>query len=323
MTEQLSDTRTIAGFWRRWAAFLLDVLALGIVGWIAGLFLAETFIRLGAWGRLLGFSVSLVYFGVLNSRLANGQTLGKKLLKIKVVSRSGSPLSVASAFLRFLPIGAPWFLNNAQLPGYILFSAWIYILGILVFGVGLSVLYLYLFNRTSRQSLHDLIVGSYVVTSNATSPVPAKAPGKGHLVVCTILVVASGVVPFFMKKLVADEPFLSLMKVYHAVSAEPFVLSAQVNKGMNFASKSAPEKNTHDFLSVIAYCKEPDIENPELAKRLALLAISADSSIKSLDSIQITLVYGYDIGIASAWNSQGYLYPPAELIEQQEVRVLK
>ena len=61
-TDRLSDVRTIAGFWRRLAAFFLDFLALGIVGVTVGFFFTEEFVRLGPWGLLLGFSVAFAYF---------------------------------------------------------------------------------------------------------------------------------------------------------------------------------------------------------------------------------------------------------------------
>ena len=92
---------------------------------------------------MLGFSVAIVYFGTLNSRITGGQTLGKRLLKIKVVARDGTPLSVPKSFLRFLPLGAPWFLNHAQLPDSALFSIWSYAVSIMIVGLGLSVVYLF------------------------------------------------------------------------------------------------------------------------------------------------------------------------------------
>lgn len=313
-SEEVSvgDVRTIAGFWRRLAACLMDSMLLGVLGGIAGFFLAEEFVRLGSWGRLLGFLVSLVYFGVLNSRLGNGQTLGKRIFGIKVVSSDGALLSVSRSFLRFFPLGLAWFLNGAPFSASVLFSTWIYVLSIPVFGVGLSVIYLYLFNRPSRQSLHDLMVGSFVVKSTATDPVPLKRPGTIHIVVCIVFMIASVVTPFFTKELASDEPFSSMAKIYRAVDAEPFLFYSQVSKGMSNADRG----RAATFLNIVAYCKDPDIENIGRAKDLAALAIAADKSAMSLDSIQVVLVYGYDIGIASAWRSQSYMHSPTQWLEQ-------
>jgi uncharacterized RDD family membrane protein YckC len=307
-----SGVGTFAGFWQRVGAFLVDCVLLGAIGIVAGFFLTDEFVRLGAWGRLLGFSVAIAYFGPLNSRLNGGQTLGKRLLKIKVVARDGAPLSVPKSFVRFLPLGAAWFLNNAQFPESVLISFWTYVLSIAVFGLGLSIVYLYVFNRRSRQSVHDLLVGSYVVSADAVGPVAAAAPWRLHLGVCVLLLVASGVMPYFTKNLAANEPFASLLNVLRAVSSETWVVHAQVNKGKTFMASTAKGKRTTSYLRITAYSKDPDIKNSARAKELAKLALSADSSANGLDVIQVILVYGYDIGIASSWRSQNNAHSPAE-----------
>jgi uncharacterized RDD family membrane protein YckC len=315
-TDPSSGVRTIAGFWRRLGAFFLDCLILGAIGIAVGFFLAEEFARLGPWGRLLGFSVAIAYFGTLNSRLTGGQTLGKRLLKIKVVAKDGTPLSVPKSFLRFLPLGAAWFLNNAQFPESVLISFWAYLLSIVVFGLGLSIVYLYVFNRKSRQSLHDLLVGSYVVSADAAGPVVSAAPSPLHLAICVLLLVASGVTPYFTKNLAASEPYASLMNVLRAVSSEPWVVHAQVNKGKTFMASTGKVKSTTSYLRITAYSKDPDIKIAARAKQLAQMALSTDSSAGSLDVIQVILVYGYDIGIASSWRSQNTAHSPAEWLAQ-------
>lgn len=306
------NPQIIASFWRRLGAFFLDCLVLGMAGITVGFFLADELVSLGAWGRLLGFSVALIYFGILNSNITGGRTLGKRLLGIKVATKDGTPLSASKSFLRFLPLGAPWFLNNAQFPESVLLSFWIYAFSIAVFGIGLSVIYLYVFNRRSRQSLHDLLVGSYVVASDSTGPITAPAVGRVHLAACAVLIMVSGIAPYLSKNLADNEPFASLMNIYQAVNSEPWVLNANVNKGKTFTATVNTGKNTTTYMSIVAYCKDPDIENAGRAKRLAVLALSNDNSAASLDVLQVTLVYGYDIGIASSWRSRNYAHAPAD-----------
>jgi uncharacterized RDD family membrane protein YckC len=314
-TDQSNGARTIAGFWRRLGAFFLDCVLLGVIGVAVGLFLTDELVRVGPWGRLLGFAVAITYFGTLNSRLAGGQTIGKRLLKIKVVAKDGTALSVPKSFLRFLPLGTPWFLNNAQFSETILFSFWAYVLSIAVFGLGLSVVYLYVFNRKSRQSLHDLLVGSFVVSAGATGPVESAAPSQVHLAVCVLLVVVSGVTPYFAKHLVGREPFASLINVARSVSSESWVVQAQISKGKTTTTSSTGQSTT-TYMRITAYSKDTDIKNAERAKRLAIMALSADRSAATLDVIQVILVYGYDIGIASSWRSQQSAHSPAEWLAQ-------
>jgi len=54
-TERSSDVGTIAGFWQRVGAFLVDCVLLGAIGTVAGLFLTDEFVRLGAWAACLAF----------------------------------------------------------------------------------------------------------------------------------------------------------------------------------------------------------------------------------------------------------------------------
>ena len=98
---------------------------LGIIGIVAGLIFYDSFVRLGGWGRLIGLGVVLPYFGVLNSRIGAGQTLGKRLLKVRVVGVGGAPLPVPRSLLRTTVLAVPWFLNGAPFPADLLGAPWI------------------------------------------------------------------------------------------------------------------------------------------------------------------------------------------------------
>ena len=162
MTEE-NELRWISGYWRRIGAFVIDSIVLGVVGTFLGFFLEDVFIDLGGWGRLLGFVIALLYFGIMNSKVSNGQTLGKKALKIRVVDSENQSISLLKSLGRYSIIGIPFFLNNAQFPFEVLISFWMYILSFIVFGGLFSIFYLYTFNRVTRQSLHDLVFKTYVV----------------------------------------------------------------------------------------------------------------------------------------------------------------
>jgi len=315
-TDQPSQTRTIAGAWRRFGAFFLDCIVLGTLGLVVGFVFNDQLVDMGPWGRLVGFLMALAYFGTLNSKLAGGQTPGKRLLGIRVVAKDGGPLSVSRSFLRYLPLGAPWFLNDAQLGGFELFSFSQYFFSLAIFGIGFSVVYLFLFNRRTRQSVHDLLVGSYVVSADASGPVAAAGTWQGHLAVCAMLVLASAVLPYFAKGLAAGEPFAALLNVYRAVNAEPWVISSRVAKGQKFTSKSETDQSSSNYFAITAYSKDRDIENVERARTLAKLALSIDRSAADVDVIVVTLVYGYDIGIASSWRSYRHAFPPSEWLAQ-------
>ena len=309
MNTELAVPSVFAGAWRRIGAFVADATLLGLIAVCAGYFLFDFFVGLGTWGRVLGFAIALAYFGTLNSRIGNGQTVGKRLLNIRVVGADGAALPVPKSLARFAVLGTPWFLNNAWFSAELLESPMIYVLTALVFGLGLSIVYLFLFNRPTRQSLHDLAVASYVVQAESTQPIAGMPISRVHAGVAAALVAVAAAVPLFTSRLVEREPFAGLMDAYRAVAAEPDVVYAGVNKV--WASTSGDS----NYLQVTAYLAESNIDDVEKARRLATLAINADPSFNQVASVQVTLAYGYDIGIASANRAMTHSNTPAGWLE--------
>ena len=301
-----------SGFWRRLAAFLVDCSILGMVGLATGLILTNQFASMGAWGRLVGFFVALLYFGFFNSEHTDGQTPGKRLFKIKVVSTDGAPLSMARAVLRFMPIGIPWFLNNLPLSGQALFSFWITLLSVAVFGIGLSVIYLSIFNRQFRQSAHDLLVGSCVTFANGSGPVEPTQVWRMHLAACCGFLVLSAAGPMYTSHIATSEPFPTLLNITRSAEREPWVDHVQVNLGRSIVSSSSDGKSSTTFYNIAAYSSDNDIDNAGRAKRLAMLALSANTAVADATLIRVTLVHGYDIGIAKSWRARTFAHSPSE-----------
>ena len=92
--------RPIAGSGRRFIAFLLDALLLGLAGKVFAWSMPSTVYELGPQGHALGQLVVLVYFGVMNSRAGGGQTIGKRLMKIAVRDAGGHPIGIGRSLLR-------------------------------------------------------------------------------------------------------------------------------------------------------------------------------------------------------------------------------
>lgn len=188
LTEGGAD-REIAGFWRRLGALASDLILLGIFGAILGALFFDTFARMGAYAKLIGFAIALAYFGICNSRIAGGQTLGKRWLGVRVVDVHDELLSLPRSLLRYVVLGIPFFANGLPLdPRLAMSSPLGYLLALVVFGGMLAIIYLYIFNRRTRQSLHDLVVGSYVECfDRATQAVPFPNMWRGHIVVVAVL----------------------------------------------------------------------------------------------------------------------------------------
>jgi uncharacterized RDD family membrane protein YckC len=113
--DVLPHALSIAPVWRRLVAYLVDSFILGFVGFALGDILFETLARLGIWGRVVGFCVALVYFASLDSRVGNGQTIGKKCLKLRVADAKGNTISLAASLVRSAIFAAPMFLYGLKL----------------------------------------------------------------------------------------------------------------------------------------------------------------------------------------------------------------
>lgn len=302
----------LAGFWRRWAAFLVDGVVLGAVGWLLGWLLFDQLAALGAWGRLVGFAVMLAYFGVMDSRLCHGQSLGKRWLGIEVVGQDGDFLSPARATLRAGVVGMPWFLNGAMLPAGLSLSWFGAALSLLVFGVGLGLVYLIVFNRRTRQSLHDLAVGSHVERSDSPWHAPwTLVTWRGHYVVLGAIAALAMAAPLALPRLLDRQPLAEVIATQTAMARAPAVEFAAVVYGTEYLGM-ASDRSGLSYISVRAAMKTRPADFKRTADELARRLLAVAPSASSHDRLAINVVYGYDIGIASGWSSYGVTHSPAE-----------
>lgn len=302
----------ICGFWRRIGALFIDSLILGIVGFALGLFLENTFVQLGGWGRLIGFVISITYFGFMNSSIFNGQTFGKKILAIKVVDSTNSTISLSRSLLRYSFLAIPFSLNGAQFTNEALLSYLMYPLSLIVFGGLFSISYLYIFNRVTRQSLHDLITGTYVVNSDASEQNLGEV-WRPHLIVVSCLFILAGLLPVFTSELAQSEPFKGLLSTQEAINSNTSVKFASVVEGTTTFTSLNSGSTTTTYVNTQAFLYQNAVGNIELAQKLAQTIISSYPESMNKDVIQVTLSYGYDIGIWSQWNSYNHTFNPNEI----------
>lgn len=307
-----TDAKWVSGFWRRIGAFAIDTILLGVVGLGLGLVLEKQFVQLGGWGRFVGFFIALLYFGLLNSRVSGGQTVGKKLVKIHVVDGDDRSIDVFRSFARYSVLGIPFFLNGAQFTNDAMTSFWIYPISLIVFGGLLSVAYLYIFNRVTRQSLHDLLVGTYVV--NAGSQRAKIDPvWRPHLIVVAVLLVAGALFPVFTSKIAQNEPFRDLLPAQAALAQHPSVTYVAVSSGTSTTTSVRSETKTTTYLSARAFLQTDTVSDTDLARQLATTLANNHANSQHMDVIQIILSYGYDIGIVSSWTNYSHTFEPADL----------
>lgn len=301
----------IAGFWPRIGAFVVDVIILGLVGMVIGGLMYSSLASIGAPARLIGFFISLVYFGVLNSRIGNGQTLANRWFGLRVVDAQGEPLSLQRAFLRYTVLGVPYFFNNLPLSATTMMSPVVIgLLSLVVGGAGFALVYLYVFNRRSRQSLHDLVVGSYVVRVQPEATRADFPPiWRGHLVVIAVVTLLSLGAPAVVNRLVRTDLFAGLMPLYQTLETQPHVMNAGVTRGW---AASTGHPTTH-YLSAQLRVDAPITDDAGYARDIAQVLAKGDPHFSEEDVVTVGLSYGYDIGIASWWTRRAYSFKRGEL----------
>ncbi len=133
-----------AGFWRRFAAYLIDYILISVVGGIAFFILAAIAGDTGAvLGYILWFVAFFVYFAYMESSDSQA-TVGKIALGIQVTDLQGNRISFGKALGR----------NVAKL-----LSALILYIGFIMAAF-----------TEKKQGLHDMIAGTLVVMKGTATP---------------------------------------------------------------------------------------------------------------------------------------------------------
>ena len=172
----------VAGFWRRLFAFLIDLLILGILAEGLGALLSSFLFQIGPYGQLLGLLFILPYFGILNSKIGGGQTLGKKWLKIAVRSSENQTISVGRSFARISLLIVPIHL----LLSFQVLIKNIYVISFLaaaIYAWEFTIIVLTILNKQARQGTHDFLLKTYVVDLRKNDAPPFPTTHKSSLLI--------------------------------------------------------------------------------------------------------------------------------------------
>lgn len=315
------DHRIISGFWQRILAFVIDGILLGIFGAICGLSLFDVFAHLGGWGRLVGFSIALAYFGLFNSSMGKGQTIGKRIMKIEVVDSNGQHISPGRSLLRYSILAAPFFLNGAMISPDVIMSPLGYLIFFIIFGAGAAIIYLYIFNRNTRQSLHDLAVGTFVTKTSPPGKVTSSV-WRVHFAVVGIWFFAVIIYSVIMTGVVRKGIFPALFNVQRAILASGKVHGATALTGISLTTVNGLSLETTYFSSNAIWKEDP--KNYEAAARfIASIVLSNYPDVMKKDILIIQISYGYDIGFMSSWRNASFKFSPAEWKKQVEEKPKK
>jgi len=141
----VSEFMGYAGFWKRFAAYIVDNLVLFVPGFVIGFVIGFVYVRVfetakGAQilGQIFGIFLGWLYFAIMESS-AKQATLGKMALGIKVTDMDGKRLSFGKATGRHF--------------------------GKIVSTLTLLIGYFMAGFTAKKQTLHDMMAGSLVVNN--------------------------------------------------------------------------------------------------------------------------------------------------------------
>ena len=301
--------REIGGPGRRTLAFLLDALIVGGAAMLLAIPFFGAFSRLGAWGRLVGFCVSLPYFAILDSSIGHGQTIGKRVLGLQVVDVYGQTISLGRALVRYALFAVPYFLNGIALP--ITRTPWTFshLVAPLFEALGFANFYLMLCNRHTRQGIHDLAVGSFVAEADKIGSVRARPIWKMHWAILgSLLVIFTLAGGILTKKLLNWGPMPQLFQDITLIEKMDGVQQAGAQAQTNWTGSDAKRKTLE--LTIRWTGKSKDQE--AFADRVAKVILENDQHIQDYDQMLIQVIEGYDLGIAHFSLSHSFEHTPEE-----------
>jgi uncharacterized RDD family membrane protein YckC len=291
-------------------AYEIDKLILFIFGAATGKVFFDRLAQLGLWGQLAGFCVAVIYFASFDSKIGNGQTFGKRWLKVRVVDAKGDTISFAKSLLRSVIFLAPVFLFGLNLPEtQTSWIVYVYVF-VIILGVSCSTLFFIAFNRQARQGLHDLAAGSYVGNADDVGFVEGSPISKAQWVtIGSLLFIALVVAGIGCSKLEMMPPLPQMRNDAILIEQMGGIQRAQLSdRLLHDAIGGGAKKN----LNVSITLRSKSVNQEAFADEVARVILQNDQHAQNYDQLSIRLNDGYDIGIAAHWNHQEFTRAPAD-----------
>ena len=303
----------VAGLWRRFTAWLIDALLVGLAGQLIAAVFAPSLYTTGPYGRLVGLAVILLYFGILNSSIGGGQTVGKRLARIAVRGADNRPISLLRSLLRAAIPAAPLILGGWAIPLYqnrVIAG----LAGVVTVGVGGALLYTLIFNDGPRQGLHDLLCRTYVVKPDGEPQAAFPKTAYIHKLLSATWVGLTVIVMFLLSLNgpadMAKPSAAAMESIGRELRADPRYFTVDVRDQTITPENDTPYRAL--VVEVWTVGQLPDDQRWETGKSIAGLVMKELKGAKEFDQIQVNVTYGYDISIASYRSGFWYSNPVDE-----------
>ena len=295
----------ISKFWPRVGALLIDFIIIGIFGFILGMVFEDFFVSIGNQGLIFGLLISLIYFSIGNSVISKGQTIGKKVVKIKTVNSEGKSISIQKSLLRATALFAPYFLINYPIPGVDELSAVNAIKGTILISALIGIIILFVANKSTRQSLHDLLLGTFVVEVEESESVSNLLPNSkiGIYLFAGITFILIGFTAYNLWN--KDSIINDFDDVIGRIGDIDGVL--RVDATRNTTTFYGDEKRVTESYSLLLHVQEipnsEGFERSNIVKEAIQILFEIKPEVQELDVINVKLNRGFNLGIAKMNNS--------------------
>ncbi len=294
MENSFDQDTILASRLQRIGAFVIDNIVIGIIGFLSGLLLADFYMSLGNYGRLIGFAAVLVYFTFSDSFFFAGQTIGKKIMGIKVVNCQSKLISIQLSFARSLIYSFTVLLNGLTLsnPKYayiILFTSFI------LFSICLFELYYFFLYKKTGRFFHDVLSKTFVVKqSNGTIPIKvSRKIVRWSLIIPVIAVFLITITNYMTPALQIND----MVVLANSIQTKLPLNNAMVTRGVTRFYGTDGSSETK-YVAITALKKNKTDSNENLAVEIARIAISSGFSFQKEEILSIQINTGYDIAIA-------------------------
>lgn len=253
--------------------------------------------------------LSAAYFILAYGPVGKGYSLGKRALAIRVVNGEGAPLSILASAVRWtilVGIGLPiTIVVRAFASGHPLGVARAMEIVVPIAVIVVADSYLFLFNRRTRQSLHDLAARSYVVRRAHAGPPPHAPLWRAHYAwVALACVTTAAVLPApyaWLREIVPRSA--ELLRARERIVASQRVTGLLVSPG--FATQGS---DTTWYVSMFGHIKvAPRTEREAEAMRFSLACALAREAPRALHSAEVYVLVSFDPGAVATSPSAEYI----------------
>jgi uncharacterized RDD family membrane protein YckC len=288
---------------------LIDAVLLIVVSGILIALMGPYALRLGPWGRLVGFAIGTIYLGLLNSRLGGGQTIGKVMAGTRVVGRDGRPIAVGRSFARAAILSFILTLSNvnphierrADRPYFGVGLEYnihsiipIPVFGSLLWALAIGGLFLivygYIVNARTRQGPHDLSLRTYVVEAKGVDGASAPRGITAHrnvAVGCAAIAALGGLlIGLGMASLMSVVMQYSDMEAFGTLLADERIADVTV---------TFRDETIDITIWARGFCYPPEERCPDLFEDVAQI-ITASPEAVGFSTIEVDVVHQAQFG---------------------------